>query len=249
MKPSPEKSVDSYTHLAEFYDSILSYVDYESWYRYILSIMIQYAESPRIVLELGCGTGKFGAKFSADGYSIYGIDGSVEMLQAAKMRAFKNYRVFCADIRNFHLAKKPDFIFCVHDTVNYLTSTTDVKKFLSCVRESMNENTIFMMDITTEYNVKKNFVGIDSNFFIRGTEILWHNEYDPDKSRVVSTLTFKKKGSETVEKHIQRLYSINEISLLLASEGFELLDVFGDISFKYPQKDSVMINFIARKSK
>ena len=84
-----------YTELAKVYDSLLTHVDYQSWYLYISEIMIQYIENPRTIVELGCGTGKFGSKFSADDFSIYGIDKSIDMLRVASMRAYRNFRVIC----------------------------------------------------------------------------------------------------------------------------------------------------------
>ena len=62
------------------------------------------------IILLGCGTGKFGSKFSNDNYMIYGLDLSLDMLLVAKARAFKNFRLICSDMRNFTLAKPVDFI-------------------------------------------------------------------------------------------------------------------------------------------
>ena len=80
-----------YETIAEAYDYMLRHVDYERWYQYISGIMIYFVNNPRSVLELGCGTGRFGAKFSADDFIIYGIDRSMRMLQVAKTRAFRNF--------------------------------------------------------------------------------------------------------------------------------------------------------------
>jgi len=62
--------MEPYTDLALSYDHILRHVDYDQWYRYLRSIMFQYIEYPEWILELGCGTGKFGAMFSRDDFPV-----------------------------------------------------------------------------------------------------------------------------------------------------------------------------------
>ncbi|MCP4133328.1 MAG: class I SAM-dependent methyltransferase [bacterium] len=241
--------MEPYSELASRYDHILEHVNYQEWYDYIKAVMHRFVEKPEILLELGCGTGKFGAKFSTDNYTIYGMDNSINMLRVAKIRAFKNFHIFCADMKNFHLAQKPDFIFCVHDAMNYFLEYADIKKVLASVRNIMNENSVFMFDITTEYNINENFHHCRSDFSVRGTDIEWTNYYERKKKLVYSTLRFRKKNKPvSIEEHVQRIYSVKEIKGLLNEENFEILGIYGDHSFHPPRKDTVMINFVVKKT-
>ncbi len=241
------KKTVPYSVLARTYDHILRHVDYQSWYDYIRAVMLKYYGHPSLIVELGCGTGRFGAKFALDGYPIVGIDRSIDMLRVAKTRIFKSFRVFCADIRNFSLARPADFIFAVHDTMNYLVSPTDIMSVLGSVREGMHEKSVFMFDLTTEYNIETNFDGRLSTYSIRGTDVSWTNSYDRARSLVRSTMTFSNGDGIFVEKHLQRLYTFEEISSLLDKAGFELVARFGDSTFLPPRDDSVMIYHIVRK--
>jgi SAM-dependent methyltransferase len=240
--------MDPYTDIAPVYDSLLRHVDYQEWYEYILSIMKLHVDQPRLILELGCGTGRFGSKFSNDGYTIYGIDKSLDMLLIAKTRAFLNFRIFCADITRFHVSKKMDFIFSVHDTMNYLLDYTDICNIFRCVKATMHEKSVFMFDITTEHNILKNFDGKTSQFQFKNSTVQWSNKYDPRRKLIYSTLRFNRAGRTTVEEHVQRIYSIDEMSSLAVSEGLEVLSINGDYTFKKPGNDSIMINFITRKA-
>ncbi len=205
-------------------------------------------DPPDAILELGCGTGRFGAKFSRDNFQIYGMDKSLAMLQVAKIRSYKNFRIFCGDMTNFYLSKKFDFIFSVHDTMNYLLRYSDIRKVFRCVKRIMHHDSIFMFDITTEFNIRSNFDGQSTYYNVRGIEIEWSNEYEENKKRIYSTLKFQKEnGSIETEKHIQRIYSIDEIKRLLEEERFEIVDIFSDYSFSPIKKDAVMINFVTRK--
>lgn len=237
-----------YTDIAPVYDSLLRHVDYQEWYEYILSVMKKHVEHPRLLLELGCGTGRFGSKFSNDGYTIYGIDKSLDMLLVAKTRAFLNFRIFCGDITRFYVSEKIDFIFSVHDTMNYLLDNTDILNMFHCVKEIMHEKSIFMFDITTEHNILKNFDGKTSHFQFKNSTVKWSNTYDAGKKLINSTLSFNRAGNITVEEHIQRIYSISEITRLVHESGLEVLGIFGDYTHESPHDESIMINFITRKA-
>jgi SAM-dependent methyltransferase len=240
--------MEPYTDIAPVYDSLLRHVDYQEWYEYILSVMKKHAEQPGLILELGCGTGRFGSKFSNDGYTIYGIDKSPDMLLVAKTRAFLNFRIFCADITRFHVAKKMDFIFSVHDTMNYLLDNTDIHNMLHCVRAAMHERSIFMFDITTEHNILKNFDGKTSNYSFKNSSVRWSNRYDAQRKLVYSTLRFNRAGGTTTEEHVQRIYPVDEMRRLVTESGLDVLGIYGDYSFDPPGDNTIMINFVTRKA-
>jgi SAM-dependent methyltransferase len=239
--------VKPYTIFPSVYDHVLKHVDYERWYSYIRSLMFRYIDNPRMLLELGCGTGKFGAKFSRDNFEIFGMDNSIEMLQIAKNRAYKNFHIFCADMTNFKLSKNFDFIFSVHDTMNYFINPEELSKVFRSVREVMTDNSIFMFDITTEYNIKKYFYNNKTEYLVNGTELEWVNKYNAEKKIIYSILSFKTGNLLETETHIQRLYSIDEIKDILKSEKFILLDFFSDYSFNPVKENTVMINFVTKR--
>lgn len=241
---------EPYTALAAAYDYMLRHVDYDQWYRYLRALIFQYMPDPMLILELGCGTGRFGAKFSRDDFEIYGMDKSLEMLRVARARAFKGFRIFCGDMRSFSLAKRFDFIFSVHDTMNYFLTLADLSRVLRCVRRSMHDRSVFMFDITTEHNILRFFDGRVTRYAVRGLEVEWSNTYYKRKRHIVSTLEFRRRGEPLgIETHMQRIYSVKEITALLKKEGFKVLDVYGDYTFSPPCADTVMINFVTRRAR
>ena len=236
-----------YSLVAPAYDYLLRHVDYDRWYRYLRSLIFRYNPDPHTILELGCGTGKFGAKFSHDDFDIYGIDISMEMLRVARSRAYKNFHILCGDIRNFHLQSTFDFIFSVHDTFNYLLRPADIQKAFRSVRGVMHPKSIFMFDITTEYNIKRFFDNRKTEHTHHGRRITWNNEYDRDRRMISSVFTVQNRdGTTRVEEHRQRIYRVEEIKSLLKKEGFQLLDIFCDYSFNEVIDEAIMINFVTR---
>jgi len=241
-----EKS-EPYTGIAEAYDYILRHVDYELWYQFIRSIMTYYINNPETVLELGCGTGKFGAKFSSDNFRIYGLDSSLSMLQIAKTRAFRSFRIICGDIRNFYFKRNFDFIFSVHDTMNYQLTTDEVRKVLRSVKRVMHTKSIFMFDITTEHNIDRFFNNKTSFYKTRGMNIEWSNTYDREKKHIISTFTVHHNdGRVSREEHTQRIYTQGEIEKILKEEGFQILKICSDYTMDPPSAETIMINFIVK---
>lgn len=247
-KSETSENSGPYTGIAEAYDYMLRHVDYETWYRHIRSIMTLYVENPLTVLELGCGTGKFGAKFSADDYKVYGVDMSMNMLCVAKTRAFRNFRIICADIRNFYFKRKFDFIFSVHDTMNYQLTADDVRSVLRSVKRVMHENSIFMFDITTEHNIDRFFNNKTSFYKTRGMNIEWSNTYDRKKKHIISSFTIRYSDGRTFyEEHVQKIYSQEEMEIIVKEEGFDIVDICSDYTYNAPSDETIMINFVIKK--
>ncbi len=238
----------AYSFIPEYYDYLLRHVDYERWYRYIRSVMFRYIQDPQSILEIGCGTGKFGAKFSRDDFTIYGMDVSLEMLRMAKPRARRHFSVFCGDVRNFALSRAIDFIFSVHDTMNYLLTHDELGAAFKSVQNIMHEGSIFMFDLTTEHNIRRFFDGKVTRHVRGNAEVVWENSYDAESKIVSSILTVKKSnGQIAVETHRQRIYESGEILPLVRDAGLEIVDIFSDYSFKKPSGKTIMINYLVRR--
>jgi hypothetical protein len=170
------------------------------------------------------------------------------MLRVAKARAFRNFRIICADIRHFYLNRKFDFIFSVHDTMNYQLTYDNIKYILKSIKNVIHQNSIFMFDITTEYNVEKNFNNKTSTYRNRGVSVEWTNKYNRDKKYVKSAFKIRhNNGKISEEEHIQRIYSQAEIESILKDEGFEILHICSDYTYDSPSIETVMINFITKK--
>jgi hypothetical protein len=105
-----------------------------------------------------------------------------------------------------------------------------------------------MFDITTEYNVEKNFNNKTSSYRNRGIKLEWSNKYDRNKKHIISSFKIHHdNGKVYSEEHTQRIYSQSEIESILKDQGFEILHICSDYTYNSPSTYTVMINFITRK--
>ena len=76
-----------YRDFAYYYDRLMRDVDYSSWADYVTDIFDRHGCDPRLIADLGCGTGSFCLEMAGRGYDMIGIDISAEMLSCAKHKA------------------------------------------------------------------------------------------------------------------------------------------------------------------
>lgn len=78
----------------------------------------------------------------------------------------------------------------------------------------------------------------------------WQNRFIEKRKLSDMFLTFFvkqcKKYSRFEERHLQRAYSVNELTLLLKKAGFKTVDTYDELSFDKPKKDSERIVFVCR---
>ena len=134
-----------YQYFSEVYDLFIS--DYEWCLRFIKETIWEYADNPRSLLELACGTGNLLQHF-IDEYEISGIDISASMLAQAKKK-LPNVSLFEMNMADFKLNRKFDIVICMFDSINHLLSYEDWLKTFSCVRNHLNPGGIFMFDMNT----------------------------------------------------------------------------------------------------
>lgn len=77
----------SYGALASFYDELTRDVPYEALAGYYERVFDTYGCKPRLVLDLGCGTGTLSCLLAERGYEMISADCSPEMLIEAREKA------------------------------------------------------------------------------------------------------------------------------------------------------------------
>ena len=244
------KMSEAYGAFAYIYDDLMKDVNYPAWVDYIEEIFRKNSVSPKLVLELGCGTGSVCIEMAKRGYNMIGGDLSEDMLNVALSKASKenvDILFLHQDMRAFELYGTVDAIVCVMDSINYITDMEDLKKVFKLVNNYLNPGGIFIFDINTVYKLEKilgnnTFVVDEENVFY-----VWENAYNKDEGLCEFMLTFfvndEGKYTRIDEYHQQKAYTIEVIQEELEAAGLTLTNMYEALTFGKPIEKSKRIFF------
>jgi len=196
----------------------------------LLTAIGEYGIPTGVMLDLACGTGTLALKMAQRGWRVWGVDGSEGMLQEARKKlAPRRPRItfLRQDLRTFSLPVCVHLATCLFDSLNHLLSVRDVQKAFRRVYATLLPGGYFVFDLNNELCYRtlwtQNEVIHQDDF-----TIALQNTYHPRKRLGESHVTlFVRRGrvfermSETV---LERLYSIDQITLLLEQAGFRSLE-------------------------
>ena len=247
--------MEQYTGFAKVYDELMDNVPYEAWKAQILTILKGHGIDDGLVLDLGCGTGRFTQMLSDEGFDMIGVDLSAEMLSIAvdrKERSGADILYLLQDMREFELYGTVRAIVSVCDCMNYLTDPADFLQVLRLCKNYLDPGGVFLFDLNT---VRKYEEVIADSTFAENREdcsFIWENEYDPDTKINTYALTLFVRDEKEPERfirheevHEQRAYAEAEVRDLIREAGLSLLDV---LDFSEGEADgSGRLLFVARK--
>ncbi len=245
-----------YTKFADFYDRLTHDIHYTRWADYLQSAFRKFGTNPKLILELGCGTGSLAVELSKRGYDMIALDSSTSMLNKAYEKANKadaDILFINQDMRDFELYGTVDTILCLLDSINYITSIKDINKIFSLVNNYLNPGGLFIFDVNSPYKLST-LLG-NQIFYELDEDIswVWKNTYNNKNKTTTFDLTFFVKNEKGLyerydETHQERAFSGEEITDALSSSGLKLIGEFGNLSFDAPAADEERIFYIAQKA-
>ncbi len=243
-----------YDQLAEIYDELMSHVPYAEWSEYIQRVVLHCDGSQQSCLEAACGTGAFLAHFAAGCDEAAGFDLSPRMLAVARQR-FRHsdlpVKLEVADLREWRGRQNYDLALCLYDSINYMLSSSDLKRALASLASALREEGLLIFDISTIHNARHNFHGLEEEETIG--EITYSRRARwSDRERILYNdfLLQPADGGGTVrERHLQRLYTIDEVTAAIKACELEPLAVLDGFTFRNADKQSCRIHFVARRNR
>ncbi len=241
-----------YNNFALGYYSIMKDTLQNDFYLYYKKIFEKFNINPKLILDLGCGTGDITYLFAKENYDMIGVDISFDMLNIAKENnSHENILYLNQDMREFELYGTVDVIYSSLDCINYITDKRDLKKVFKLCNNYLNPDGIFIFDVNTEYKFENI---LDNKTYIYDNDnayLIWQSEYDK-KRKICSfflDMFYKENGAYNryFEEQEQRAYSIAELKEIAEKSGFKVLAVYDNLSFKKYSKNSEKVFFILRK--
>ena len=217
---------NSYSALGRWFEYLNGDCGYEQWSQYLIE-RLKSLNAGANGVDIGCGNGYFTRALTRAGYSMLGVDVSVEMLNRAKELSLKEgikSEFLLGDITKLKLNAKVDFAVAINDCLNYVKKEK-LKSAFSHVHACLKKGGVFIFDISTPYKLK-NILG--NNLFAEDREditYLWFNALGEDSVTMDLTLFERRDDgsySRFDERHIQYIHEENEIISALKDCGFEV---------------------------
>ena len=228
--------MSGYSSFAEFYDILMSDVDYKGRAKYLLKLFKKHGKMPTLLLDLACGTGAFSNEMALGGIEVIGIDASEEMLSIARENsADKGTDVLflCQRAEELDLYGTVDGVICCLDSINHITDLRKLKAAFKKVSLFMEQGSLFIFDVNTPF--KHSDILADNTFVIEQDDIfcVWQNEYDAPKGITDISLDFFVKDGEDYKRYSdsfsERVYSFDKLSDLLSEAGLEVEAIYEDM--------------------
>lgn len=201
------------------------------------------------VLELACGTGRLAVPIALSGVEIVGLDMSPSMLAQARAKAEAagvEIEFVEADCRSFNLGRQFPLIFMAFNSMQHLHDYASLSALFANVRKHLAEGGRFVFDV---FNPKIEILARAS-----GDRRLEREYQDPDGRGTVAfeysatyddalqvchiQCYFVRRGPNGEEVEVReeelhlRSFFPQELDLLVRSQGFEIVEKFGNFERK-----------------
>ncbi len=244
---------------AEVYDVMYEDKPYAREVEQVDSLLRDFgiAASARL-LDLGCGTGRHSIEFVRRGYAVTGVDRSRSMLAIARARlaeAPAASRLVHSDIASLRLEERFDAAVMMFAVVGYLVDDDELRAALLRVREHLLPGGIFCADFWHGAAVLAAPPTPRRHTWSRGggrIERAAESAHNAAKQTVTVAYDLRvehtgRAAEERSELHVMRYFFPNELRIVLASCGFDLVKVgdWPDPS-QPPSIDHYSAMFVAR---
>ncbi len=236
-----------YNAFANIYDFVMRDTPYEAWIAYYEAVFGRFHKNPKLILDIGCGTGNITKRLAEKGYDMIGLDTSFGMLSKAREKDASSLYLHM-DMTDFELYGTVDAMISALDCVNYVTE--DVEKLFALVYNYLNPGGIFIFDINSPYKLREvlgnePIVYDDDEMFY-----IWENELEePFCHFYISFFIREQDGRYTRcdEMQTQRIYEVEELENAARKAGLVVHGVYDNLSFSPPKADSERLFFVIGK--
>ena len=243
----------SYDNFSKFYDSLMQNADYEKRAEYYTSILSSYGVNKEILLDLGCGTGTMSVLMADKGYDVIGVDSSVGMLMEARKKAFdsgKDILLLNQSMDEIDLYGTVDATISVLDCINHLENEEMVKRTFAKVSLFTSPGGVFAFDVNTIYKHRE--ILADNAYIIENDNVFcaWQNNLQKDDSVEVNLDFFEEEDGvyyRESESFTEKAYNLDDISSWLNETGFDVKNIYDDMTFDCVKANSQRAVFVAIK--
>src|SRR5690554_2350525 len=229
----------AYDQMGYLYDPFMKDAPYDKWLTFTQEIIKKSGKDIQSIADLGCGTGELTLKLAKQGYELYGVDYSIDMLTYAEQKSrSENIPVqwIHQDLRELEGLENLDTVISFCDVMNYITSESDIKDVFERVAQSLKPGGLFMFDIHSLHYVMHHLVNNSFTEVNDDMVYIWECIEGDKLGEMYHELTFfiseGGKYDRIDEFHHQQTYPIEVYEELLTKAGFKKPVLYSDFSLK-----------------
>jgi len=220
-----------FNKLAAYYD-LMFREDYSMKARVVYSILNGLGVKSGHLLDVGCGTGNHLREFRLLGFSVEGLDSSIEMLRLARAK-LPNVVLHKARMEWMRLGLGFDVITLLSRTLLFVKNYFWLKVVLKRLFNHLNPDGVLIMDLDI-HDLTFSPELSSSNYFHEGKiEGSLMEDYELNKGKILWSANLSiKEGSElirTVDNQEYLLINVHKLMILMRDVGFrvKIYDVNG----------------------
>ena len=221
-----------YEKFASVYDIFID-ADYKKTARFYKSVFEALGKDPRLVLDLGCGTGTLTNELVSLGYDAFGVDSSAEMLSLAKEK-YPDILFINQDMRELDLYGTCGAAVSSLDCLNYITEESDMERVFALVANFLDPGGAFIFDVSSVYKLSE--VNACNTFVMESPGVfgVWENEYREPYLSMELNFFIENGGVYTRfrENQTQRAWKRDELVRFAVNAHFEVRAVCDGFSFE-----------------
>jgi len=240
MTPSAiaDPAVAAYEALAPFYDAYTHTYDHHRWLGNLEAIALEAGLPGRRLLDVACGTGKSFMPMLERGYEVVACDISPAMVERARARSgLDDADVLVADVRDLPRLGTFDMATCLDDSLNYLLSEEELGRALAGVARNLPPGGLFIFDLNSLLVYERHF-SLDRILETEEAMFCWRGTGEAAVAQgavseaTIEIFSAREDGcwTRTSSRHLQRHHDPALIQRLLPGAGFELVDLYGQVT-------------------
>lgn len=215
---------------SDYYDLLYRDKDYEAEAAYIQDLLVHNGIAQGALLEFGSGTGKHGCLLALSGYSVHGIERSEKMVTQSQTGL--GFSCEQGDIATVKMGKTYDAVLSLFHVISYQTTNAQLQAVFANAAKHISSGGLFVFDFwySPAVYAQKPSVRVKriSDNDLEITRIAEPKVYPNENCvDVLYTIFVRDIASGAVktflEVHPMRHFSLPEIDLLAAVNGFERL--------------------------
>ena len=203
------------------------------------------------ILDLCCGQGRHSIPLAVLGYRVTGLDLNPILLEHARALDYDveaGVRWVQGDMRRLPFESEFDAVINVFTAFGYLESEAEDRQVLREVARTLVPGGSFLLDVVNREALVRHFLPAEVEHHEHGLLVLQEQELDLRTSRLAVRITLLEPDGRRKEyRQSIRVYTLTELSGMLAGAGLTLEQYYGDLEGSPLDLNSRRLVLLARK--